>query len=56
VLLCLSAKYLFFQNFFGYIVALLGGTAAIVIPIGAIAMVMHIGAKAIVMLIGAIHS
>ncbi len=30
MLLCLSVKYLFFQNFFGYILALLGGTVTIV--------------------------
>jgi hypothetical protein len=53
--LCLLAKYLFYRNFFGYILALLGGTAAIVMPIGAIAIVMPIGAIAIVMPIGAIH-
>jgi hypothetical protein len=36
ILLKLSVKNCIFQNFFGYILALLDGTAAIVIPIGAL--------------------
>jgi hypothetical protein len=36
VSLCLSLKSLYFQNFFGFILALMGGTAAIVMPMGAI--------------------